>query len=372
MRIALFTETFLPAADGVVTRLRHTLEELQGMGHEVTVFAPSTGGPDSYAGAEIYKIPGVRFPHYPQIRLAPPHPWIGRELRRFKPDVIHAVNPILLGLGGVYHARRMKIPLVCSYHTNVAAYAPYYRLGLMVNFTRDATRYIHNRAQINLCTSQATLDYLLDEGIKRVRLWPQGVDSRRFDPRKATSEWRETLSDGCPGDRLLVFVGRLAPEKNIERLRVIVEELPGTRLAIVGDGPARKDLEVAFARTPVVFTGMLQGEELARAFASADALLFPSTTETLGMAMNEALSSGLPVIAARSGASGEVVSDGETGMLYEPDSNEHLIETVRRLFSDEDHRKEMSRQARAAAQERDWESATRTLCGYYEQARVLL
>ncbi len=372
MRIAIFTETFLPATDGVVTRLRHTIEEFGRMGDEVMVFAPSNDRPDSYAGAKIYSTPGVTFPHYPQIRLAPPHPWIGRALKEFQPDVIHVVNPIIHGLGGVYFARRMKAPLVCSYHTNIATYAPYYRLGFLVNFARNATRYVHNQAQINLCTSATTMDYLLEEGIKRVRVWPQGVNSRLFHPDRASEKWRAKLTGGHPNEKLLLFVGRLAPEKHIERLRTIPESLPDTRLAVVGDGPARKDLEKAFAGTRTVLTGLLQGEELAGAYASADAFLFPSTTETLGMAMIEALASGLPVVAARSGASHEVVSEGENGLLYEPGSDTALVSAVEEIFSDEDSRREMALNARAAAGERSWEGATATLRGYYEQARDLL
>lgn len=372
MRIAIFTETFLPATDGVVTRLRHTLEEFGRMGDEVMVFAPSNDRPDSYAGAKIYSTPGITFPHYPQIRLAPPHPWIGRALREFRPDVVHVVNPIIHGLGGVYFARRMKIPLVCSYHTNIAVYAPYYKLGFLVNFAKNATRYIHNQAQINLCTSGTTMDYLLEEGIKHVRVWPQGVDSRLFHPDKTSEKWRKKLTDGHPEEKLLLYVGRLAPEKHIERLRIIPESLPGTRLAIVGDGPARKEVESQFLGTKTVLTGLLQGEELAGAYASADAFLFPSTTETLGMAMNEALASGLPVVAARSGASHEVVSEGENGLLYEPGSDAALISTVEEMFSDEDSLREMSLNARSAAEERSWAGSTRTLRSYYEQARNLL
>lgn len=372
MRIAIFTETFLPATDGVVTRLCRTIEELGRVGDEVMVFAPSNDRPDFYAEARIYSTPGITFPHYPQIRLAPPHPWIGKALRDFQPDVIHVVNPIIHGLGGVYFARRMKIPLVCSYHTNIAVYAPYYRLGFLVNFAKNATRYIHNLAQINLCTSSTTMDYLLEEGIKRVRVWPQGVDSRMFSPDRASERWRAKLTDGHPEEKLLLFVGRLAPEKHIELLRTIPESLPGTRLAIVGDGPARENLEKQFAGTRTVLTGLLQGEELAGAYASADAFLFPSTTETLGMAMNEALASGLPVIAARSGASHEVMKEGENGLLYEPGSDAALLSTVEKIFSDEDRKKEMSQSARAAARGRNWEKSTSTLRDYYDQARRLL
>jgi glycosyltransferase involved in cell wall biosynthesis len=366
LRIALFTETFLPATDGVVTRLRHTVEELVRAGDEVLVFAPS-GGPRAYAGARIHGVPGVPFPPYPQIQLSPPHPGIGPALRRLDPDVIHAVNPLVLGTGGMLYARRLKVPLVASYHTNVATYARFYKLGFLENVTRWWTRALHNRARINLCTSEATRDYLLHEGIKRVRLWPQGVDARRFRPDRASEGWRNRLSGGRPDEKVLLYVGRLAPEKDIGRLRAVLREIPGARLAIVGDGPAREALEERFRGTPTVFTGLLEGNDLAAAYASADLFLFPSITETLGMAMIEGLASGLPVIAARSGAAHEVVSEGENGLLYEPGSDGELVAAVRHILEDDALRASLSRGARAAVAERTWEASTTTLRGYYEE-----
>ncbi|MGF1472546.1 MAG: glycosyltransferase family 4 protein [Rubrobacteraceae bacterium] len=369
LRVAIFTETFLPATDGVVTRLRNTVEELGRLGDDVIVFAPALGGPDSYAGAEIYRVPGVRLLPYPQIRLAPPHPGVARALKRFQPDVVHAVNPVALGVGGVFLARTYKIPLVCSYHTNVAAYANYYRLGFMVNFTRNVTRFVHNRAQVNLCTSKTTMEYLLREGIKQVRLWPQGVDARRFGPDHASPEWRERLTGGYPEERLMIYVGRLAPEKHIKNLKAVFN-IPGCRLAIIGDGPARNELEGEFSGTPTVFTGVLKGEDLAGAYASGDIFLFPSTTETLGMAMIEALASAVPVVAARSGASHEVVDEGETGFLYE--TREDLLSAVTKLHEDEALRQRMGTNARSVAEERSWENSTRELRSHYEQAQKLL
>jgi glycosyltransferase involved in cell wall biosynthesis len=370
LRIAFFTETFLPATDGVVTRLRHTLEELARVGDDMLVVAPRypDGGPDSYAGAPIYRVPGVPFPPYPRIKLSSAHPGVGRALRRFRPDLVHAVNPFILGPSGIFYARRLKVPLVASYHTNVATYAQYYKLNFLSDAARWWTRQLHNRAGVNLCTSEAAMDYLRKEGIKRVHLWPQGVDARRFHPEKASEAWRERLSGGHPSEWLLLYVGRLAPEKGIERLKAILREVPGTRLAVVGDGPARRDLEREFAGTATVFTGILQGEDLAAAYASADAFIFPSTTDTLGLAMLEALASGLPIVAARSDASREIVDEEQTGLLYEADSAPSLVAAVRKLFSDEALREAMARAARAAAEGRDWGSSTRALRGYYEQA----
>jgi glycosyltransferase involved in cell wall biosynthesis len=368
VRIAFFTETFLPATDGVVTRLRHTIEELLGMGDEMLVIAPKYGeGPGSYEGVPIYRVSSVPFPPYPQIKLAPINPGVGTALRGFGPELIHAVNPFVLGRGAPFYSRRLNVPLVASYHTNIASYARFYGLGLFDRATRWYTRKLHNRAAINLCTSEATLRYLAGEGVERLYLWPQGVDARRFHPDKFSKDWRVRLTNGHPADRLLLYVGRLGHEKNIGNLRVVLDEVSGVRLALVGDGPARRDLEQEYANTRTVFTGVLKGEELAAAFASADAFLFPSTTETLGIAMIEALASGLPVLAARTGAAGEVVDEGETGLLYEPGSDAALVAAVRTIVSDDGLRATMGGNARASAERRDWGTSTRALRGYYEQ-----
>jgi glycosyltransferase involved in cell wall biosynthesis len=367
LRIALFTETFLPATDGVVTRLRYTIEGLARAGDELLIFAPS-GAPETFSGARIYGVPGVPFPPYPEKKMCPPHPGMGSALRRFRPDLIHVVNPFILGVGGVYYASRLGLPLVASYHTNLATYASYYRLGFTERLAWAYFRNLHNRAILNLCTSEATRNRLFEEGVKRIRIWPQGVDGRRFHPDRASVEWRARLSGGHPNMKILLYVGRLAPEKSIGRLKAVLHEVPDVRLAIVGDGPARKALEREFRGTPTVFTGLLTGEDLAAAYASADLFLFPSTTETLGIAMIEGLASGLPVVAARSGAVREVFSEGESGLLYEPGSATDLVAAVRDVLRDDALRCSMSRKARAVAKKRGWEAATTTLRGYYEEA----
>lgn len=339
------------------------------MGDEMLIVAPKYGeGPGFYEGAPIYRVSSVPFPPYPQIKLAPVHPGVRHALEGFKPDLIHAVNPFILGWGTPYLSKKFDVPLVASYHTNIADYAKYYGLQVFDGITRWHTRRIHNRATLNLCTSEATRAYLKSQGIGRLHVWPQGVDTVRFNPGKASAWWRDRLSDGHPDDKLLLYVGRLGREKGIERLKAILSSVPDTRLAIVGDGPARRDLEGEFAGTRTVFAGQLLGEELAAAYASADVFLFPSLTETLGMAMIEALASGLPVLAARAGATHEVVDEGVSGLLYEPQAPAALIEAVRTLVGDDELRRRLGRGARAAAEQRSWENATGVLRGYYESA----
>ncbi len=369
MRIAIFTETFVPALDGVVTRLRSTIDELLKVGDDMMVIAPSYGeGPAYYHDVPIHRVASVPFPPYPQIKLAPINPGVGLALKRFGPDLIHAANPFILGGGASFYARRLGIPLVASYHTNIAAYADFYKLGFGAKLTRAYTRRVHNKASINLCTSEATRKYLAADGIERLHVWPQGVDTKRFHPKKRSEKWRLKLSDGHPDAPVLLYVGRLGREKNIGSLKEVLRALPGVRLALVGDGPARGELEQEFAGMPAVFAGTRRGEELTAAYASADALVFPSTTETLGLAMLEALSSGLPVVAARAGASHEVVTDGESGLLYEPDDPASLVAACSRVLYDAVLRGRLGKGARAAAETKDWEEATRALRGYYEKA----
>jgi glycosyltransferase involved in cell wall biosynthesis len=369
MRIAIFTETFVPALDGVVTRLRSTIDELLKDGDEMLVIAPSYGeGPAYYHDVPIHRVAGVPFPPYPQIMLAPSNPRVGRALKKFEPDLIHAVNPFVLGSGAPFYSHRMGLPLVASYHTNVTTYARFYGLGIGERAGRWWTRTLHNRAHVNLCTSETTRKYLSENGVQRLHVWPQGVDTARFHPKKRSAEWRLKLSGGHPESPVLLYVGRLGREKNIGSLKAVLRAMPGVRLALVGDGPARGELEEEFAGMPAVFSGTRRGAELTAAYASADALVFPSTTETLGLAMLEALSSGLPVVAARAGAAHEVVEEGVNGLLYEPEVRDSLVGTVRRILEDGELRARLGEGARATAETRDWGAATRALRGYYEMA----
>lgn len=369
MKVAIFTETFVPALDGVVTRLRSTIDELLNRGDELLVIAPKYGeGPGYYHDVPIHRVASIPFPPYPQIKMAPINPGVGRALQKFRPDLIHSVNPFVLGAGASRYSRKLGVPLVASYHTNVTVYARFYGLGPLDGAGRWYTRRIHGHADVNLCTSEVTRQYLESEGIKNLYVWPQGVDTERFHPDKYSEEWRAKLSDGHPENPLLLYVGRLGYEKNINSLRAVLDALPNARLAFVGDGPARRHLESVFLGTPTVFLGNRRGEELAYAYASADALVFPSITETLGLSMLEALSSGLPVVAARAGATGEIVEDNVNGLMYEVGDRDSMANAVRRVCGDMELRRRLDAGARGTAVTRGWDQATSALRGYYEKA----
>ncbi|HEY9874302.1 MAG TPA: glycosyltransferase [Candidatus Obscuribacterales bacterium] len=365
MRIALFTETFLPKVDGIVTRLRHTVEHLQRNGDQVLIFSPD-GGLTEYKGAKIYGVSAFPLPMYPELKLALPRPSIGRALEEFHPDIIHVVNPAVLGLGGLYYAKAMQIPLVASYHTHLPQYLQHYGLAILEGFLWELIKASHNQADLNLCTSTAMMQELTFHGIERVDLWQRGVDTEMFQPHLTSMEMRSRLSQGHPESPLLLYVGRLGAEKEIDRIKPVLEAIPNARLALVGDGPHRQALEQHFAGTPTNFVGYLQGLDLASAFASADAFVFPSRTETLGLVLLEAMAAGCPVVAARSGGIPDIVQDGVNGYLFEPTDEQGAIAATQRLLAYPEERDTLRQNARREAERWGWAAATRQLQNYYK------
>ena len=364
MRIALFTETFLPKVDGIVTRLRHTIEHLQRNGDRVLVIAPD-GGLTEYKGAKVYGVPGLPLPLYPELKLALPPIGTKNAIEEFQPDLIHVVNPAVLGMGGIYYAKTMNIPLVASYHTHLPQYLQHYGLGALEGLLWEILKAAHNQAQLNLCTSSVMVQELVDHGIERVDLWQRGVDTEMFQPHLASAQMRSRLSQGNPDDPLLLYVGRVSAEKQIDEIKPVLEAIPAARLAIVGDGPYREALEAHFAGTKTHFVGYLQGLELAAAFASADAFVFPSRTETLGLVLLEAMAAGCPVVAARSGGIPDIVTNGINGYLFEPDDPDGAITATKSLLEATEIREQLRSNARAEAERWGWAAATKQLQKYY-------
>ena len=370
MRIALFTETFVPKIDGIVTTLCESVRQLRDLGHQVLVVAPD-GGVSDFEGVPIVGMKGWSFPMYPELRLAPPRASLRNTLREFKPDLIHVADPALLGIAGLYYGGgkeggALRLPLVVSYHTDLPAYLYYYKLGFLEPHIWRILRTRHNRATLNLCTSHAMFGQLIQHGIERVAFWPGGVDTNRFCPGRRSAAMRERLTGGNPDSPLLLYVGRLSPEKGLEQLKPMLEAVPGARLALIGDGPHHKALTHHFAGMPVVMPGFLRGDELAAAYASADVFVMPSRTETLGLVVLEAMSTGLPVVAARAGGIPEMIEDGVSGCLF--DDEQQAIESIRLFLDSPDRRKAFGAAARIQAARQSWSKATEILVEHYRAA----
>ena len=370
MKIAFFTETFLPKVDGIVTRLTKTIQNLVQLGDEVTVFCPE-GCPSSYMGANVVGVPAMPLPLYPELKLGLPGPGVSDELENFKPDLIHVVNPAVLGLGGIWLAKSNNIPLIASYHTHLPKYLEHYGMGMLEPLLWELLKAAHNQAILNLCTSTAMVQELSEKGIQNTALWQRGVDTDIFKPELRDEKMRKRLLGNFSDEgSLLIYVGRLSAEKQIERIKPVLEALPSTRLALVGDGPYRQQLEKIFEGTSTTFVGYLSGNELASAYASGDAFLFPSSTETLGLVLLEAMAAGCPVVGANKGGIPDIISDGKNGCLFNPEGENDgalsLIEATKKLLGNEVERSAMRKAARSEAERWGWAGATKQLRNYYE------
>lgn len=369
MRILIVTETFLPSTDGVVTRLLEGIKYIYGQGHEVAVIAPDLGSYQCCGGVPIYGVPAVTMPLYQARPWGLPSPRVGRIMKEFDPDLVHVAMPVLIGLAGVYYAKKQNRALVASYHTHLSKYLSYYHLDhpLLQRLLWAFERFIHNQALLNLCTSETMRQELVGQGFRDVKVLRRGVDTIGRHPHFRMDAMRRRLSDGEDNKKLLLFVGRLAAEKEIDRLLPIVQKREDLRLAIVGDGPDRERLEKLFANTPTVFTGFLHGEELSQAYASADAFVFPSVSETLGLVILEAMASGLPVLAARSGPTLEQIQDGVNGLLFDVDDESSLQRAID-LLDDPQVMNPIRAQVRKEAEAYAWPITSAELLEHYKDA----
>lgn len=367
MRIAFVTETWWPSIDGVVTRLTATVRELKRLGHECLIVAPAGGAPD-FEGIPVLGVPTVSVQFiYGGKPWGVPLPRVVRWLKAWEPDVIHAVNPFFLGIAAVVAARCLRLPLVASYHTNIAAYARFYHLGVTEPLIWAILRALHNRADINLVTSRMVEADVLRHGIQRVALWPRGVDLDHFHPQNRREEMRQRLTGGRQAAWVALYVGRLALEKGIERLKGLFSASPDIHLALVGHGPAESWLREQFDGTATTFVGPLTGQRLAQAYASADFFVFPSTTDTLGLVLLEAMASGLPILAADSAPTRELLDGTGAGILFDPACSEGVAQAVQRLLASD--LQKMGMQARREAERWGWREPTRELVAFYRRAQ---
>ena len=365
MRVAIVTESFLPQVNGVTNSVLRILENLAQHNHQALVIAPeSPNTPREYAGHRIKTIPSI-----PVQNILPIGMPVGLPSRKleyvldgFNPDVLHLASPFALGAFSAKVAKKLNIPSLSVYQTDLAGFARHYGLSVAGSTLQKMVGKIHSQTTRTLAPSTSACRELTDQGVKDVYLWRRGVNSELFHPQKRSTQLRNTWDPS--GKRTIVgYVGRVANEKRISDLRFIARD-PNIQLIITGEGPARAKLEKEIPSA--IFMGFQSGEELAKIYASLDLFIHPGPNETFCQAVQEALASGVPCIVPTTGGPADLVTHGSTGYvmnIHRPDELEAAVLHFR-LRND---RVEMAKSARESVEKRSWAAINAELLNHYTE-----
>ncbi|WP_328402988.1 glycosyltransferase family 1 protein [Streptomyces sp. NBC_00390] len=362
MRVVIVTESFPPDVNGVAHCALQTARHLAARGHEPLVIAPAAAGADAAdpgAPCPVVRIPSLPLPGYPQVRVALPSRRVAAAITAHRADIVHLASPFVLGVRGMAAAAKLGLPAVAVYQTDLAGYARTY-VGAGEGAAWRRIRAVHGAADRTLAPSSAALRDLEEHRVERVRLWPRGVETTRFRPELRDEALRRELAPD--GELIVGYVGRLAPEKQVENLAGVCS-LPGVRVVVVGDGPSEPSLRSALPGA--VFLGRRTGDDLARIFASLDVFAHTGPYETFCQTVQEAMASGVPVIAPAAGGPLDLVDHGRTGLLVRPHDVDSVTSAVAHLAAAPALREAYGQAGRLAVEGRTWAAVGDMLLDHY-------
>jgi phosphatidylinositol alpha 1,6-mannosyltransferase len=372
VRIALFSEVYWPMVSGVGVTLLRLTDALQARGHAVRVYSATYALPEGVPDrAEVHRSPSVPFFLYPDVQWAFPRlREVVEDLEAFQPDIVHVATEFSLGIAGLKAARQLELPLIASAHTDYDQYAARYGVPWALRAGWHYLRWFYGQAHRVLCPSRIYEQAVHRHGVTHTGIWSRGVDPAVFSAAWRSDAYRASFGVG-PDDLLVTYIGRIAREKNLglllEAWETLAVERGAGKLVLVGRGPLED--EIRRREIPGVHvTGLLQGPALSAAYASADVFTFPSTTETFGNSLLEAMGSGLPSLVAAAGGVLEFAEHGCNAWLVEPDSTPAIVAGLRRLLTDAALRRQLGAGALATARARDWGGVYDQLLEDYQSA----
>lgn len=369
MKIAIFTDTYVPQVNGVAKTLNRFTNYLNENGHSFHVFSPEDCGASSTEN--VTRLKSVPFKIYPECKISLPNfSKIKKKLQEFNPDIIHIATPFTIGLCGLQIAKKLNIPLVASYHTNFDHYLHYYKLTYLENFLWKYLDWFHRPTKKIFVPSKDTLHHLNTKGFNNLSVWTHGVDCSLFKPAEDKEEIKQKYN--ITSKYTICFVGRIAPEKDLDTLTNIMKyskQRFGNQLnwVIVGDGPKKEEMMKKTGTDQIIYTGYLQRNELAEIYSVSDVMVFPSDTETFGNVVLEAMACGTPVIGANAGGVKNIIRDYSTGILCEPKNTLSFCRAIEECLQQTNMLDRMSKKARDYALTQDWNSILNALVMEYEE-----
>lgn len=371
LKVALFTGNYNHIRDGVSLTLNRWVNYLLDHQVEVIILGPSVSKPEVDHVGDLRVVPSVKMPGRPEYRITTGFPQKNRnELEEFKPNLVHIATPDILGFKALKWARGQKIPVVTSYHTHFTSYLKYYKLSFIEPLGWKYLRWFYSHCEQIYVPTKSMAEELKSRKIgsekDSLKIWARGVDTALFNPEKRDVSWREKHRFGKE-DVVITFVSRIVWEKNLKLFADVVnrlqEQYAQVKSMVVGDGPARKEMEELMPKTH--FTGFLTGRELATAYACSDIFFFPSDTETFGNVTLEAMASGLPCLVADAPGSKSLVKHDYNGFIVPVEKKEAFYRRAKELVENKELRKEMAAHSLERSLDFTWEKINSRLLDNY-------
>jgi phosphatidylinositol alpha 1,6-mannosyltransferase len=362
--IGIVAESYWPRINGVSNSVLRSAKYLESLGHKVVVITAGQNTKDEPLGTEVVRLPSLSIPTIHDYDLAlTTKRKIEKLIKKYNFDILHVASPFVLGEIALRAAKELRVPSIAIYQTDVTGFAKYYGYAAVGKFSNFWLRHIHNLATINLVPSIWAKQKLSNLGVNNIALWKRGVDIESFNPKHKDLSLR--LKWSSRADLFVGYVGRLAPEKNIEDLKLIPES-PRIQVVIIGDGPSRYKLQEDMPKA--IFTGRLTGLELSKAYASLDILIAPGRNETFCQVAQEGLASGNCVLAPSQGATQELIKHEKTGFIYDNAQDLDFTKIFQGLLINPSLIDNLAQQARASVEQNTWESVCDDLINFYQQA----